>query len=126
MSSNTTVSTTTIPTIQLQSRAYPADYDLHHSNTQSVSDLDDSSTESSSVGNLIPRNPEYWPDNYRRIPHYRPLNRNLDQSQRRVYTTFVERVFLTLMFHGLEVNVVSSSVIPFYPSVGDRILSVYS
>lgn len=41
---------------------------------------------------------------YRRVPLQRPINRNLDRSQRMVYTSNAERVFITLMLFGVRVN----------------------
>ncbi|KAH8682855.1 hypothetical protein BGZ60DRAFT_206094 [Tricladium varicosporioides] len=92
-----------------------SDYELYHSDTQSQSPS--ASKPSSSVqGPRIQRsaepsglqralnNPEDWPDNHRRIPQYRPINRELDQSQRRVYQNNGERMFLTVMFTGVRVN----------------------
>lgn len=104
-------STFTATTLQSDSRArllvvgYPSDYDLHHSNTVSEdnnNDHDESPLQSNDMNSQAPD----WPDHYRRIPPYRPVNRNLDQSERRVYTNFGERAFLSMMFLGVRTNAV--------------------
>ena len=45
----------------------------------------------------------------RRIPDYRPVNRDLDQNLRRVYLNNVEKAFITMMFLGVGINAVSGS-----------------
>ncbi|KAF2812728.1 uncharacterized protein BDZ99DRAFT_440068 [Mytilinidion resinicola] len=93
--------TTTTDTTRYAAHSYLADYELHHSNHPSASD---SRPNSHPDAQLAQRNPPQWPSNYRRIPPYRPINRDLDQSQRRVYTTTGERIFLFVMFTGVQVN----------------------
>ncbi|KAF2192021.1 hypothetical protein K469DRAFT_735822 [Zopfia rhizophila CBS 207.26] len=70
-----------------------ADYELHHSEEHS-----------SARDHLEIHNPSEWPTNHRRIPPYRPVNTELDQTQRRVYLNGVERAFVAVMFTGVFVN----------------------
>lgn len=116
-STTPTVSTASIRTARLRVRGYPADYDVYESKVA------DSNSPSQQVGTRVTagetraHNPAGWPDDYRRIPPHRPINRHLDQSQRRVYTSLGERAFLTIMFTGLEMNVVSGACL--CPHAGD-------
>ncbi|KAF2648387.1 hypothetical protein K491DRAFT_612831 [Lophiostoma macrostomum CBS 122681] len=56
------------------------------------------------------QHPQTWPTHHRRIPAYRPINRELDQSERRVYTSAGERMFLTIMFTGVQTEATLSQV----------------
>jgi hypothetical protein len=83
-----------------------ADYELTHS---------DSNTPLDTSLNAHPRsasapNPQIlcdWPTDHRRVPTYRPINTELDQSQRRVYQNPIERAFIVVMFSGVFVESVS-------------------
>lgn len=122
---------------RLRNWSHLADYELHHSNTPASNSLPGPAATTSptrlngrAVGShrqqhqqqelrdeenssihLALHNPPGWPTNHRRIPSYRPINRELDQSLRRVYTSNGERAFLTVMFGGLQINVVSNSIL---------------
>ncbi|KAF2798428.1 hypothetical protein K505DRAFT_233301 [Melanomma pulvis-pyrius CBS 109.77] len=99
MSSTTTTTTTAISrsgrvsveAAQLRNWSHLTDYELHHSNTPPRPTSTSANTND-------------WPHNHRRIPTYRAINRELDQSQRRVYTSTGERAFLTVMFTGVQAN----------------------
>jgi hypothetical protein len=79
-------------------RTVLADYELHHSPETEPLDtsLNAHPTPSSSHSN-----PSYWPIDARRVPDYRPVNRNLDQNERRVYQNGIERAFVGVMFTGV-------------------------
>jgi hypothetical protein len=51
-------------------------------------------------------NPPNWPTDHRRIPNYRPIDRNRDAEGRPNAAGF-ERAFLTIMFSGVVMNAVS-------------------
>ena len=51
-------------------------------------------------------NPPDWPQNYRRVPPYRPVDTNLDREQRPDGTSPIERVFIFTMLHGVWLNAV--------------------
>ena len=108
-STSTTATPTSINTARLRVRGYPADYDVYESNVAASNSPSQQVDTEVAAGDTRAHNPPGWPDDYRRIPPHRPINRDLDQSQRRVYTSLGERVFLTVMFTGLEVNVVSGA-----------------
>ncbi|OCL07459.1 hypothetical protein AOQ84DRAFT_354956 [Glonium stellatum] len=76
-----------------------ADYELHHSETPNPAPAPNSQPAPTV------RNPPEWLTDYRRVPNYRPINRDLDQSQRRVYNNFGERAFINVMFAGLWLDV---------------------
>lgn len=91
-----------------------ADYDLHHSDS-SVPELNTSlnphpSTAESTSSQLI-QNPTHWPTDHRRVPHYRPINTEMDQSERRVYQNGIERTFVGVMFTGVLLEAVGQ----YYP-----------
>ncbi|KAL2681097.1 hypothetical protein Neosp_008700 [[Neocosmospora] mangrovei] len=74
-----------------------ADYELHHSQAQSC----ETGTQSAPAASPIDRQ---WDTEHRRVPAYRAINRTRDQSEVRVYTSSIERVFITVMFTGLNIN----------------------
>ncbi len=51
-------------------------------------------------------NPVDWPQNYRRVPPYRPIDRHLDREQRPDGTNPLERAFIFTMLHGVWLNAV--------------------
>lgn len=77
------------------------DYELHHSEQNDQPAPAPSDTP-------IPRtsNPPDWPENYRRIPEYRPINRELVQAERRVYQNPIEHAFIATMFTGVQTTAV--------------------
>ncbi|OQE25945.1 hypothetical protein PENFLA_c007G09027 [Penicillium flavigenum] len=107
-STSTTATATSIRTSRLRVRGYPADYDVYESNVAASSSPSQQVGTEAAAGETRAHNPPGWPDDYRRIPPHRPINRHLDQSQRRVYTSLGERAFLTVMFTGLEMNVIAN------------------
>lgn len=88
-------------------RAVLADYDLHHS----AEGIQDSSLNSHPSPRGATSNPAEWPSDHRRVPAYRPVNTELDQSQRRVYQNGVERAFIGVMFSGVFLEAVSNTTL---------------
>ncbi|EKV04281.1 hypothetical protein Pdw03_2661 [Penicillium digitatum] len=121
MLSSTSTSTTdpaaSIRNARLRARGYPADYDIYESNVATSNSPSQVGT-GANTGVTRAHNPPGWPDDYRRIPPHRPTNRQLDQSQRRVYTSVAERTFLTMMFTGLEINVIANRL---WKATGGRV-----
>jgi hypothetical protein len=96
------VTTTANPlTYTLQSTL--ADYDLHHTDGEGIDASLNTHPAPATQGN-----PASWPTEHRRIPEYRPVNTQLDQSVRRVYLSPVEQVFVGVMFTGVYLQSVSS------------------
>lgn len=93
------VTTTANPTVyNLQSVL--ADYDLHH-----TEELDTSlNAHSAPSGQSSRQNPSDWPTEHRRVPAYRPVNTELDLSERRVYQNGIERAFVNVMFTGVYIE----------------------
>ncbi|KAJ5211096.1 hypothetical protein N7491_010916 [Penicillium cf. griseofulvum] len=110
VSTSTTATATRIRTTQLRVQGYPADYDIYHSNVAaSNSNFPSQQMETRAITAATQtHNPPGWPNDYRRIPWHRPINQHLDQSQRRVYTSLGEQVFISMMFTGLEINVIAN------------------
>jgi hypothetical protein len=77
------------------------DYELHHSQAREESPDCRTSPVTSA------EHPEFDLP-HRRVPGYRPLNRDAAHVNGvRVYTSTAERFFITAMFRGLNVNAVS-------------------
>ncbi|KAH7263034.1 hypothetical protein BKA59DRAFT_540500 [Fusarium tricinctum] len=94
------MSATTTQTVSQNGNFHSAilrDYELHHSQSSEKSPEAPSST--SSVNH-----PEFDLP-HRRVPSYRPLNRDPEHANGvRVYTSTPERFFITAMFRGLNFN----------------------
>ncbi|ORY19316.1 hypothetical protein BCR34DRAFT_210704 [Clohesyomyces aquaticus] len=94
------VTTTANPaTYTLQSTL--AEYGLHHSEEVP---LDTSLNAHPSPSTPNAGNPATWPTDHRRVPAYRPVNRQLDQTTRRRYTSTPEQIFVGIMFTGVWVE----------------------
>lgn len=94
MSSTITATTTTT------SLSVLADYEVHHSGEENVPAV-------------IPSQPQSdqpdWPTHHRRIPAYRPANRELDLTQRPAGNGHpAEFAFIQVMLHGVWLNAVSA------------------
>lgn len=101
--------TTTQNAVTYNTLSVLADYELHHSDTS------DPAPAPNSHPALASQNPPEWPTDHRRVPNYRPINRDLDQSQRRIYNNNVERAFVTVMLRGVWLNAVSGvALVPGY------------
>jgi hypothetical protein len=100
--------TTTSNTQTYNLRATLADYDLHH--TPATDPLDTTLNVHPSPDCSPNNNPPNWPTDERRVPPYRPINTELDQSERRVYQNGVERTFVTVMFTGVWLESVSRNL----------------
>jgi hypothetical protein len=89
--------TTTANPIHYTLESVLADYHLHH-----TEELDTSlNTHPAPSSSQTPRTPSDWPTEHRRVPAYRPVNTELDQSERRVYLNGIERAFVGVMFTGV-------------------------
>ncbi|RAH84252.1 hypothetical protein BO86DRAFT_397118 [Aspergillus japonicus CBS 114.51] len=49
-------------------------------------------------------NPPHWPSHYRRVPRYRPVNRNLDPAERPNGSNAAEYIFVNVMLNGVRLN----------------------
>ena len=83
------------------------DYDLHHSGSPRNPRRAPSSNPPQAV---VPdhSNPSWWPTDHRRVPDYRPANRNLDRTLRPDGVNGAERVFIFTMLRGVQLNAVGS------------------
>lgn len=101
MSSTTTTTTNSLSVL--------ADYEVHHSGEE---------TETVPVNTSQPQsNPPDWPTHHRRIPAYRPMNRELDFAERPAGTgPLVEYAFIQVMLHGVWLNGVCTRVSKYWAS----------
>ena len=109
--------TTTANPIHYNLEAVLADYDLHHTEELDTSLNAHLAPPTSSTTSQSQQNPSDWPTEHRRVPAYRPINTELDQSERRVYLNGIEQAFVGVMFTGVFLESVSSS---YYIEVGGR------
>lgn len=68
---------------------------------------DNPSSERAEITLIAVTNPPNWPVDRRRVPDYRPVDRNRDVEGRPNGENAFERVFLTIMFTGVVTNAVS-------------------
>ncbi len=102
MSVTTTSTATTNVAAPL--RVVLADYELHKSEPPA------GGKPSSSLQRPT-QNPPDWPQDHRRMPPYRPVNRNLDRSQIMVYNNGGEHAFIQTMFFGIRLVTVRMPLI---------------
>ncbi|KAL4945234.1 hypothetical protein BDV06DRAFT_219489 [Aspergillus oleicola] len=117
MSSTTTTTTTTTPT----TLSLLSDYELHHSGqTEDRSTPQTSSfpphSQSSFDSNVS--NPPTWPTTHRRVPPYRPINRDLDFNERSAGASVPEYIFIQSMLHGVWLN---ASISQLWRATGGKI-----
>jgi hypothetical protein len=98
--------TTTANPLTYRSLHVLTDYELHH--TSPTAEIDSSL-------NIHPNpqsdsNPPDWPTDHRRVPSHRPINYDLDQSERRVFLNPAERIFIATMFLGVNMQAVSRTL----------------
>lgn len=53
-------------------------------------------------------NPQTWPSDFRLVPPYRPINRNLDQAERPYGANMLEFTFITVMLAGVRMQSVNA------------------
>ena len=98
--------TTTSNPITYASAAVLRDYELTHSNEELDTSLNTHPAPAPN-GSQESNSPATWPSEHRRVPAYRPINTELDQSERRVYQNPIERAFIGTMFSGVFLQSVS-------------------
>ncbi|PYH96518.1 hypothetical protein BO71DRAFT_439476 [Aspergillus ellipticus CBS 707.79] len=91
--------TTTTQSISTSTLSILSDYEIHHTGTETQPLLQPQ------IPNSPPSSqPANWPADHRRIPPYRPVNRNLDYEQRSAGSSAGEYVFIQSMLHGVWLN----------------------
>lgn len=108
-----TMSTTTTQT--RTRRDVLVDYELHHSPattappaSRSDGQAGDSAGSQAAAARSPPPPPVPWDTTHRRVPPYRPLNRDPEHLREvRTYNNRAEQVFVATMFTGLCINSVS-------------------
>ncbi|KAI8632760.1 hypothetical protein F5Y19DRAFT_329244 [Xylariaceae sp. FL1651] len=77
------------------------DYEIHHSTSLSSPTVAEPiTTHIQAIG----QSSREWDTTHRRVPPYRPIDRERDQAPFRMYTSQAERVFIFVMFLGVLVN----------------------
>jgi hypothetical protein len=99
--------TTTANPVHYSLHTVLADYDLHHTEDLDTS-LNTHPNPNQATSSQSQQNPGDWPTEHRRVPAYRPVNTELDQSERRVYQNGIERAFIGVMFTGVFLQAVST------------------
>ncbi|KAL2203519.1 hypothetical protein CC79DRAFT_1371571 [Sarocladium strictum] len=90
-----------------------ADYEIRLTSSSAADHQTSASGDSVLPLPEIPRNansPADWPTDHRRVPPYRPINYNLDPTERIVYNNGGERAFITTMFFGLRLITTDNGV----------------
>jgi hypothetical protein len=90
------MSTTTATELQ----NFLADYKIHLTG-------DNTAVPAPSQNTNTRTNPTYWPTAHRRVPDFRPIDRNRDRDARPNGSNPFEQVFLVIMFTGVVFNAVS-------------------
>jgi len=100
MTATTTETLTAVSTQQILK-----DYELHHSGGSGSAPPPNANPPPPRV-----QNPPTWDNEHHRVPPYRPINRELDLSVRRVYNNNAERNFVSVMFTGVFLQAVGVSL----------------
>ncbi len=96
--------TTTANPITLSLQQTLGDYEVHV--TGDSQETRPVASQNSRRSNAV-ANPPSWPRNYHRVPPHRPVNRDLDWSERPLGANPGEKLFLNVMFTGVSSNAVS-------------------
>lgn len=104
MSVTTTSNTTTQGVLHLL-----ADYDVHHSGNpdQPSEPAPPNPERAPDTGH---ENPPGWDDEHNRVPHYRPINRNLDMDLRPGGANMPESIFIGTLLNGVRLVAVRSPI----------------
>ncbi|KAH6844544.1 hypothetical protein B0I37DRAFT_416147 [Chaetomium sp. MPI-CAGE-AT-0009] len=103
-------STTTTQTQTRTRQTVLRDYELHHSSSSRQAAAQSDQAALPTEGQITSRNPPDWDTTHRRVPPYRPINRDRDQSEVRVYTSPAEQVFVGTMFTGVLIYATAAKV----------------
>jgi hypothetical protein len=100
MSVTTSTNTTTQTVLHVL-----ADYDLHHSGDPKNPSEPAPPNCNTTAGS---ENPPGWDTEHRRVPPYRPINRNLDMTLRPGGMDIAETIFIATMLNGVHLTAVSA------------------
>ncbi|KAF2132053.1 hypothetical protein P153DRAFT_394231 [Dothidotthia symphoricarpi CBS 119687] len=98
--------TTTANPIHYEVQSVLRDYDIQHSADEPL----DTSLNAHPNPSPQTQNPSHWPVDHNRVPAYRPINTELDQSERRVYANGLEQAFIGVMFTGVYLQSAASKI----------------
>ncbi|KAF1984849.1 hypothetical protein K402DRAFT_380136 [Aulographum hederae CBS 113979] len=82
------------------------DYELHHSPSPATATAPRTfqPPNPNPTNEHTNNNPPNWPTTHRRVPPFRPVDVQRDQTSRRTYISGAERAFITMMFFGIRVS----------------------
>ena len=106
MSNTTTIARATPAEIQ----HILTDYEIHLTGSENGTTTQPPSLHQNQNQHLAAENPHNWPSNYRRVPDYQPINRELNYSERPLGNSTFEFLFLNVMFTGVATNAVSNQI----------------
>jgi len=92
-------------------RLIPTDYDIFTTEVNGTAETPDDIPEFRSQeaeGQMLVTNPPSWPTAHRRMPPYRPINRNLDRTTRPSGDNAVLFIFINTMLSGCGLLAVMS------------------
>ncbi|KAK3680331.1 hypothetical protein LTR37_021330 [Vermiconidia calcicola] len=81
-----------------------AEYDLHHSETNSNPDVGLVAPDPNPESAAAVHNPPNWDTTHRRVPPYRPVQPGLNNQERNSYANNVERGFIFVMLRGVHMQ----------------------
>lgn len=92
-------------------RLIPTDYDIFtteaNGDTEKLNDDPESRNEDTEAQTQV-TDPSWWPTDHRRIPHYRPINRNMDRTTRPAGENAILFLFINSMLGGCGLLAVCS------------------
>ena len=86
------------------------DYEVHHGDSEPPSEVSLKPRPDYSDP-LARKAPQNWPTQYRNIPEYKPINRNLDMTTRPGGANLAEQIFIATLLNGCRINAVSVGAI---------------
>lgn len=100
------MASTTVTDTVTENHRVLRDYRLYHSRGETII-TENVNGENTNLSRSV--QPPGWDTTHRRVPPYRPADRERSQEEYSVYTSSVERAFITTMFTGVLINAVSLS-----------------
>ena len=103
---SSTFTTTAESTLPHRLQANLSNYEIYHSGAPPAEEAAGGRRVHGRVS-TVSTYPSVWDLPHRRVPPFRPIARERDQGEVRVYTSGAERLFIGTMFTGVFVNAVS-------------------
>uniref|UniRef100_A0A0B7K413 Uncharacterized protein n=1 Tax=Bionectria ochroleuca TaxID=29856 RepID=A0A0B7K413_BIOOC len=101
------MASTTVTDTVTENHRVLRDYRLYHSRGETII-TENVNGENTNLSRSV--QPPGWDTTHRRVPPYRPADRERSQEEYNVYTSNVERAFITTMFTGVLINATMAKV----------------